>query len=83
MKRLCKEGFKISRQRVRGLMKRLGLKMIQSQAYKVTTQRKHSPIVADNKVNQDFNPTQSHQVWAGDVTYLRTHEGWMSIDFSQ
>ncbi len=41
-------------------------------AYKVTTMRKHSHSVADNIVNQQFNPKQANQVWAGDVTYLRT-----------
>ena len=79
MKRLRKEGFTIGRQRVRGLMKRLGLKVIQRQAYKVTTQRKHSHRVADNVVNQGFNPARPNQVWAGDVTYLRTHEGWLYL----
>ena len=79
VKKLRKEGFKIGRYRVRTLMKRLKLKVIQRQAYKVTTQRKHSHQVADNLINQDFNPDNSNQVWAGDVTYLRTHEGWMYL----
>ena len=79
MKRLRKEGFNIGRQRVRVLMKRLGLKVIQRQAYKVTTQRKHHHTVANNRVNQDFNPARPNQVWAGDVTYLRTQEGWMYL----
>ena len=56
MKPLRKEGFTIGRQRVRVLMKRFGLKVIQRRAYKVTTQRKHSHCVADNLVNQDFTP---------------------------
>lgn len=79
MKKLRKEGFTIGRYRVRKLMKRLKLKVIQRQAYKVTTQRKHSHQVADNLVNQSFDPPKVNQVWAGDVTYLRTHEGWMYL----
>ena len=79
VKKLRKEGFKIGRYRVSSLMKRLKLKVIQRQAYKVTTQRKHSHQVADNLINQDFNPENPNQVWAGDVTYLRTHEGWMYL----
>lgn len=56
VKKLRKEGFEIGRYRVRTLMKQLGLKVVQRQAYKSTTQRKHSHEVADNLVNQDFNP---------------------------
>ena len=79
LKVLRKEGFKIGRYRVRKLMKRLSLKVMQRQAYKVTTVRKHLHHVADNLVNQAFNPKVANQIWAGDVTYLRTHEGWLYL----
>jgi len=79
VKKLCKEGVTIGRYRVRSLMKRLNLTVVQRQAYRVTTRRKHSDSVADNLINQDFNPAKPNQVWAGDVTYLRTPEGWMYL----
>ncbi len=57
----------------------IGLKVIQRQAYKAATRRNDSHPVADNLLNQDFNPTQANQAWAGDVTYLWTHEGGMYL----
>ena len=75
-KRLKAEGFVIGRYCVRGLMRRLGLVVKQRVAYKATTQRRHSDAVADNLLNQNFNPVGPNQVWAGDITYLSTAEGW-------
>ena len=79
MKKLREEGFVIGRYRVRKLMKQLGLKVVQRTAYKVTTKRKHSDAVAPNLLNQNFNPVGPNEVWAGDVTYLRTSEGWVYL----
>jgi len=78
-KKLCEEGFKVGRYKVRSIMKKLGLKVTQRVAYKVTTKRKHSDAVADNLLNQNFNPVGPDEVWAGDVTYLKTNEGWMYL----
>ena len=79
MKALRAEGFEIGRYRVRRLMHRMGLKVTQRVAYKVTTKRKHNDTVADNLLNQNFNPLGPNQIWAGDVTYCRTGEGWMYL----
>jgi len=78
-KKLREEGFDIGREKVRRLMRRLGLRVTQRQAYRVTTKRKMSDSVADNLLNQNFNPVAPNEVWAGDVTYLKTAEGWMYL----
>jgi len=82
-RQLCKNlklaGFKIGRHRTRSIMRKLKLVVKQRQAYKVTTKRKHSDSVADNLLAQQFNPAQANLVWAGDVTYLRTNQGWMYL----
>ena len=79
VKKLRAEGYKIGRYKTRKIMAKLGLKVTQRVAYKVTTKRKHSDSVADNLVNMDFNISAPNKVWAGDVTYLKTGEGWMYL----
>lgn len=79
MKKLREEGFQIGRYRVRKLMAQMKLVVQQRVAYKVTTKRNLRDSVADNLLNQNFNPTAPNQVWAGDITYCRTGEGWMYL----
>ncbi|MBD1578106.1 IS3 family transposase, partial [Vibrio sp. S11_S32] len=71
--------FTIGRYRTRTIMRKLGLVVRQRRAYKITTKRKHSDSVADNILKQQFNPTVPNRIWAGDVTYLRTNQGWMYL----
>lgn len=45
----------------------------------MTTKCKHGDRVADNLLNQNFNPVAANEVWAGDFTYLKTVEGRMYL----
>lgn len=36
-------------------------------------------IVTPNKLNRVFNTEQPNQAWVTDVTYIKTHEGWLYL----
>ena len=76
---LNEEGIKVGRGKTRRRMRSLGLYVTQRRSYKVTTRRDERAGVADNLLNQNFNPTGPNQVWAGDITYLKATEGWMYL----
>ena len=69
----------VGRHRVRGLMSEAGVQAKQRRRYRVTTKSDHRRPVAKNLLNRDFRPIAPNQVWAGDLTYLRTREGWLFL----
>jgi len=36
-------------------------------------------IVAPNRLQQQFTVAQPNEVWVTDITYIRTHEGWLYL----
>ncbi|MEY0291134.1 IS3 family transposase [Providencia rettgeri] len=76
--KLRQEGYAISDYRVRNLMKLLGLVVKQRKRYRGTSKGK-ATATADNLLNQNFNPVAVNEIWAGDITYLKTPEGWLYL----
>ncbi len=60
-------------------MREDGLKAKTKRRYKATTHSKHDLPVAPNLLQRDFSPEVPNQVWACDITYIRTTEGWLYL----
>ena len=76
LKKLQSEGHQIGRYKVRRLMRDLSLKPKSPKRYKVTTDSHHSFPVAANVLDRKFDVAGPNQVWASDITYVWTLEGW-------
>jgi len=78
-KELADEGFTAGRDRISRLRRELGLQCRQKRKFKATTNSKHTLPIADNLLNQEFNPSAPNQVWVTDLTYIPTGEGWLYL----
>jgi putative transposase len=72
-------GYDVGRHRVARLMRQARLKGSIKKRYRVPGGRRGVGPVAANVLGRDFTPQRPNQVWAGDITYVRTDEGWLYL----
>src|SRR5215217_220199 len=78
-KQLQDEGFSVGRYKARRLMKQAGIAVGRPKRRPVTTDSRHGYAVAPNLLARQFDVEQPDKVWAGDITYLWTAEGWLYL----
>jgi transposase InsO family protein len=71
--------IRISRKRVIRLMQELGLKGKVRRSWVKTTDSRHNLPVAPNLLDRNFEASAPNQRWVGDITYLRSPEGWLYL----
>ena len=76
---LVEDGEPISRTRVGRLMKQQGLESKSKRKFKATTNSNHGRPVAPNLLDREFLVDQPDTVYAGDITYIPTNEGWLYL----
>jgi putative transposase len=76
---LIKQGHRIGEHRVARLMHQDGIRAKTVKKWRATTQSNHRLPVAENTLNRQFTVTQPNWVWAGDLTYVWTTEGWLYL----
>jgi transposase InsO family protein len=72
-------GFAVGRDMARGLMKEAGVWVRYRKRFKVTTNSKHQQPVFENRLKRQFDVTEADRVWASDITYCWTGEGWLYL----
>ena len=76
---LLKQGHRIGEHRVARLMRQDGILAKTVKKWRATTQSQHRFPVAANTLDRQFTVTQPNRVWAGDLTYVWTTEGWLYL----
>jgi putative transposase len=78
-KGLLAQGIRVGKERVRQTMKRHGITARVKRRFVLTTDSRHKLPIAPNLIGRDFNPKLPNQVWASDITYIDTGEGWLFL----
>ena len=60
-------------------MKKAGVMVRNRRKYKETTNSNHKQPVFDNLVSRQFDVDKKDSVYAGDITYIWTQEGWLYL----
>jgi putative transposase len=76
---LNREGHECSVGLVADLMRELGLVAVQPRAYKRTTVPGEQPVDSPDLIDRDFTATAPGHRLVGDITYLKTGEGWLYL----
>ena len=76
---LVKRGHRVSENRIARLMRADGIRAKTVKQWRVTTQSNHRMPVAANVLDRQFSVTRPNRVWAGDITYVWTTEGWLYL----
>ncbi len=63
-------------------MRTEGIRAKKKRRFRVTTDSRHGEPIAPNVLQREFSVEQvagSDRVWAGDITYISTLEGWLYL----
>lgn len=72
-------GHKVGRKRVARLMRSAGIRGKTKRKFKTTTTSRHARPRAANLVKQNFAVATPNTLWASDITYVSTAEGWLYL----
>jgi transposase InsO family protein len=76
---LRRQGEQASRELVRGLMRESGLVACQPRPFRPATTIAGRAAPAPDLVGRDFTATAPGEKFVGDITYIRTGEGWLYL----
>lgn len=73
------QGWRVSKKRVEKLMRDNGMQAKRKRRFRTTTKSDHTRPVAPNVLNREFDVDAPNTVWAGDISYIWTREGWLYL----
>ena len=76
---LRRAGMAVGHNRVARLMAENGLEARPKRRFRCTTKAAESRPIAENLLARNFEVSRKNAVWASDITYIATSEGWLYL----
>lgn len=76
-RKLIKENIIVSEKKISNRMRELGLRATPLPKFCQTTDSDHNQKVYGNELQRNFRPDAPNRVWATDITYIHTGEGFI------
>ena len=72
-------GYPVGLMKTKRLMREAGVQVKRKKKFKVTTNSNHKLPLFDNLLERKFDVAAPDQVYASDITYIWTQEGWLYL----
>jgi putative transposase len=76
---LAQDGLQVSRRRIGRILAQAGLRCKTRRTCKAPRTSEQAQTVAPNQLNRELTVAEPHTVSVGDIPYLSTGEGWLSL----
>jgi len=73
------QGHRVGENRIAGLMRTARIRAKSARKWRATTQSAHRLPVAENTLARTFSVAEPNRVWAGDISYVWTAQGWLYL----
>jgi len=73
------QGIVCNHKRITRLMRVGGIQAKTVKKFKITTNSRHHYLVFPNILDRVFEAPAPDQIWASDITYIKTGEGWLYL----
>jgi transposase InsO family protein len=72
-------GYRVNQKRIIRLMHINDIKAFRKKKYRTATDSKHNKPAAENLLMRNFRTENPNKIWLGDITYIRTKEGFLYL----
>jgi transposase InsO family protein len=76
---LNRQGISCGKHRVARLRRNAGIEARRTRRFRVTVEHHKMPALAPDRLMQNFVQAELDRAWVGDVTFIRTRNGWLYL----